>query len=110
MATDTETRIAKVETRHDSLDVYLPALLARLDHMDAKMDARMDAFESRMQARMDVFESRMDGFESRIETRIETTIRGSRGERIATMLTVAASAAAIVVTLAIGFGTLIGSG
>jgi hypothetical protein len=106
MATDMETRIAKVETRHDSLDVYLPALLARLDHMDA----RMDAFESRIQARMDVFESRMDGFENRIETRIETAIRGSRGERIAMMLTVAASAAAIVVTLAIGFGTLIGSG
>jgi hypothetical protein len=92
MATDTETRIAKVEARHDSLDVYLPALLARLDHMDAKMDARMDAFENR------------------IETRIDTAIRGSRGERVAMMLTVAASAAAIVVTLAIGFGTLILSG
>jgi hypothetical protein len=88
MATDTETRIAKVEARHDSLDVYLPALLARLDHMDARMDA----------------------FENRIETRIDTAIRGSRGERVAMMLTVAASAAAIVVTLAIGFGTLILSG
>lgn len=92
-------RISRLEARHDLLETYLPALLARFERIEARNEERFDAIDARFERQ----DARIDSRFEQLRQEQSQIARQTRAQTWALIVAVAAVPVSVIAaaTLAI---------